>query len=41
MSLCEDNCELTDYDYNYKKVKCSCNVKADLSLDNIEFVKIL
>ena len=35
MSLCEDNCELTDYDYNNKKVKCSCNIKTSLSLDNI------
>ena len=37
MSLCEDNCELTDY-YNYK-AKCSCNVKPVLSLKNIEFNK--
>ena len=36
MSLCEDNCELTGYDYNYKKAKCSCNVKTTLSLDNVE-----
>ena len=36
MSLCEDNCELTDYDNNNKKAKCSCNVKTTLSLDNIE-----
>ena len=36
MSLCEDNCELTDYDYDYKKAKCSCNVKTTLSLDNHE-----
>ena len=35
MSLCEDNCELTGYDYNYKKAKCSCNVKTTLSLDNV------
>ena len=26
MSLCEENCELVDYNYTSKKVKCSCNV---------------
>ena len=36
MSLCEPNCEFTDYDYNMKKTKCSCKVKTKLSLDNIE-----
>ena len=36
MSLCEDNCELIDYDYNNNKAKCSCKVKKFLSLDNIE-----
>ena len=36
MSLCEENCELTDYDNNKKKAKCSCNAKKSLSLDNIE-----
>ena len=36
MSLCGDNCELIDYDYNNKKAKCSCKVKKFLSLDNIE-----
>jgi len=36
MSLCEDNCELIDYDDNNKKAKCSCKVKTSLSLDDIE-----
>ena len=36
MSLCENNCELIDYDYYNKKAKCSCQVKNTLSLDNIE-----
>ena len=36
MSLCEENCELTDYDNNKKRAKCSCNAKKSLSLDNIE-----
>ena len=31
MSLCEDNCELIDYDYNNNKAKCSCKVKKFLS----------
>ena len=36
MSLCEDNCELINYDNNYNKAKCSCQVKTVLSLDNKE-----
>ena len=36
MSLCEDNCELTNYDNKFKKAKCSCNVKTILTLDSIE-----
>ena len=36
MSLCENNCELIDYDNYNKKAKCSCQVKNTLSLDNIE-----
>ena len=37
MSLCEENCELNDYDYVYKKVKCSCEIKLKIPL--IEEVK--
>ena len=36
MSLCEENCELIDYDNNKKRAKCKCNAKTSLSLDNIE-----
>ena len=36
MSLCENNCELIDYDNNNKNAKCSCKVKTSLSLDKIE-----
>ena len=36
ISLCEANCEFTDYNINNKKVKCSCKVKTFLSLDNVE-----
>ena len=32
MSLCEDNCELSGYDKENKKAKCSCTVKTSLSL---------
>ena len=39
MSLCEGNCELTNYDYKNKKAKCSCNVKTKLSLNDVEFDK--
>ena len=31
MSLCEENCELVDYNYTTKKVKCSCDVKLEIS----------
>ena len=27
MTLCEENCDLIDYNYNKEKAKCSCNVK--------------
>ena len=27
MSLCEENCELIDYNYTNHKAKCSCDVK--------------
>ena len=37
LSLCEENCELNDYDYVYKKVKCSCEIKLKIPL--IEEVK--
>ena len=37
MSLCEDNCELIDYDTNNKKAKCSCEAKTLFSLENMEF----
>ena len=30
MSLCEENCDLIDYNYNYEKVKCSCDIKLNI-----------
>ena len=30
MSLCEEKCDLIDYNYNYEKVKCSCDIKLNI-----------
>ena len=30
MSLCEENCELIDYNYNSEKAKCSCDIKLSI-----------
>ena len=38
LTLCENNCNLTDYDFINKKVKCICGIK--LYLDNITNIKI-
>ena len=32
LSLCEDNCDLIDYNSETKKAKCNCNVKTTISL---------
>ena len=40
MSLCEENCELIDYDEIKEKAKCSCDIKLSiLSNDNTKFDK--
>ena len=40
MTLCEENCDLIDYDYIYKKAKCSCEIKIHLPLlEDIKFDK--
>ena len=40
MTLCEENCELIDYNYTTKKVMCSCNVKYNITDNyNIKFNK--
>ena len=40
MSLCEENCNLVDYDYENEKAKCSCDVKLSIPLlDDIKFNK--
>ena len=31
MALCEENCEFIDYNYNIEKVKCSCEIKTNIS----------
>ena len=36
MSLCEENCELTSYDNDKKRAKCSCKPKNVISLDRAE-----
>ena len=38
MTLCEENCDLKDYDYINKKAKCSCFIKINLPI--IDDVKI-
>ena len=40
MSLCEENCDLVEYNYNTKKAKCSCDIKLSIPLiDDIKFNK--
>ena len=45
MSLCEENCELIDYNYSSKKVQCSCDIKLkvtenfDIKFNKKEFFK--
>ena len=40
ISLCEENCELIEYDYLKEKAKCSCDVKTSISsYDDIKFNK--
>ena len=40
MSLCEENCDLVEYNYDTKKAKCSCDIKLSIPLmDDIKFNK--
>ena len=40
MSLCEENCELIDYDYTIKNAKCRCKIKTQITaVDEIKFDK--
>ena len=40
MTLCEEHCQLIDYNNDTKKVKCSCNMKTNIPLiDDIKFNK--
>ena len=40
MTLCEEKCELINYNYSIKKIKCSCEIKKELSLiEDIKFDK--
>ena len=36
MTLCEENCELIEYNYNKEKAKCSCDIKSNIP-DNYDF----
>ena len=40
LTLCEENCDLIEYDDFYKKAKCSCEIKIDVPLlEDIKFDK--
>ena len=40
MSLCQENCELVEYDLKSEKAKCSCDIKLNISPDyNTKFDK--
>ena len=45
MSLCEENCELIEYNYTIEKVKCSCDIKTsipsnyDIKFNKKDFLK--
>ena len=40
MSICEENCDFTEYDFKAKKAICTCFVKVNLPLiDDIKFDK--
>ena len=34
MTLCEENCDLSEYDKKIKKAVCKCDIKTDMSLSN-------
>ena len=39
MTLCEENCVLTEYYYNLSKANCSCKIKTNVFKDGIKFDK--
>ena len=40
LTLCEENCELIEYNYTKEKAKCSCDIKTSISsYDDIKFNK--
>ena len=42
MSLCEENCDLINYNYDTEKVKCLCDIKINIpSFEDIKFNKDL
>ena len=34
LTICEDNCELIDYDKETKYASCNCNIKSDLDIES-------
>ena len=34
LTICEDNCELIDYDKETKYASCDCNIKSNINIDN-------
>ena len=36
ISLCEDSCSYEGYDYKNKKVKCECNIKKEIDINQFE-----
>ena len=39
LTLCEDNCDYIGYDNKEKKSNCTCNVKNEMNIFNIEINK--
>ena len=39
MTICQDGCDFTDYDYKYQQAKCSCDIKE--SSDNYADMNII
>jgi len=38
LSICEDNCELINYDTETKYASCNCSIKSDINMDDEEVI---
>ena len=38
LTICEDNCELIDYDKETKYASCNCSIKSDINIDTEEVI---